>query len=67
MIERDLSTEEAESINDRVDVENIEPVGEAEWHEHGFDLTYIIDGKTYRLVYDRETYFTGIGYELIED
>jgi hypothetical protein len=66
MIERELSTEEANEINDRVDRENIEPFRGPEYDKHGFDLYFRVDGKVYRLVYDRETYFTEIGYEVTD-
>lgn len=61
--ERELSYEEANDINDKVDRTNIT---DKEYHEHGFDLTAVIDGRKYRLSYDHETWFTDIAYEVIE-
>lgn len=53
-----LTLKEANQINE----EGQEIPGTQNYHEHGFDLDILFDGKEYRLTYDHQTYFTGIGF-----
>jgi hypothetical protein len=59
---KDITEKEANSVNNN----GKEVDGTQVFNEHGFSLDYTFNGKRYRLYYDRETWFTGVGYELEE-
>lgn len=61
-----LSYEEANKINDAKG-DSLELDGfNQQYCKGGFTLDKVVNGKTYRLFYDHETWFTEIAYELVD-
>lgn len=61
MKEIELSEKEANVVNDN----GQEIPHTQEFVDGGFTLDVSYKGKIYRLFYDHQTWFTGVGYEII--
>ena len=64
MKERVLDEKEANRINGLVKNKNV--LGK-EYLEEGFCLTVLVEGKKYLLYYDHQTWFMGVGSEILEE